>query len=115
MMNTPTRDGHGLYTTYLNFSAPFIVPYTTDRMAMWFEYPNGITQERVERRSIRTDDRAPDWLSIVTYKGNTRVLLNDRQTLLWIAAGNVKELHVPFDKVSCPGYPTELILDIDGE
>ncbi|WCK53806.1 DNA polymerase domain-containing protein [Aneurinibacillus sp. Ricciae_BoGa-3] len=103
------------YTRYLHFIAPFLLPYTRDRMAMWFSYPQGLTGKRVERRSIRAEERAPEWLATITYKGKTRVLLNDRETLLWVASGNIKELHVPFDKVNCPGYPTELILDIDGD
>ncbi|WP_235426966.1 non-homologous end-joining DNA ligase [Cohnella kolymensis] len=99
------------YIQYLMEIAPFMLPYTTDRMLMIWRYPEGITGRRVEERSIH--GTAPEWLPRVIYGGKERILLNDRAALVWVANRRGCELHVPFDKHYRKEYPTELVFDLD--
>lgn len=99
------------YIKYLMEVAPYLLPYTRDRMLMIWRYPDGITGRRVEERSIH--GTAPDWVPRVVYGGKERILLGDRATLVWVANRGGCELHVPFDKHFRKEYPTELVFDLD--
>ncbi|TJY40705.1 DNA polymerase domain-containing protein [Cohnella pontilimi] len=99
------------YLKYLIQAAPFLLPYTRDRMLMVWRYPNGIQGRRVEERSIH--GHAPDWVPRVEYADKERILLNDTATLVWVANRGGIELHVPFDRHDRKDYPTELVFDLD--
>ncbi|WP_217595160.1 non-homologous end-joining DNA ligase [Cohnella sp. GbtcB17] len=96
---------------YLIEVAPYMLPYTRDRMLMVWRYPDGIGGKRVEERSVHGE--APDWLPRVAYGGKERILLNDAATLVWLANRGAIELHVPFDRYDRKDVPTELVFDLD--
>ncbi|WP_123042875.1 non-homologous end-joining DNA ligase [Cohnella candidum] len=99
------------YLQYLIQVAPFLLPYTRDRMLMVWRYPDGILGRRVEERSIHGE--APEWVPRVVYAEKERILLNDAATLVWVANRGGVELHVPFDRFDRKDYPTELVFDLD--
>lgn len=99
------------YLRYLMQVAPYLLPYTRDRMLMVWRYPEGIQGRRVEERSIH--GHAPDWVPKVLYLNKERILLNDAATLVWVANRGGIELHVPFDRHDRKDYPTELVFDLD--
>ncbi len=99
------------YIQYLIAIAPYLVPYTSNRMLMIWRYPGGLAGRRIEDRSIH--GIAPDWVPRVIYNGKERILLNDMATLVWVANLGALELHVPFDLHYHKDYPTELVYDLD--
>jgi bifunctional non-homologous end joining protein LigD len=99
------------YMNYLLTIAPYMLPYTRDRMLMIWRYPDGIGGKRIEQRSIH--GTAPTWVPRVKYNDKDRILLNDAATLVWAANLGALELHVPFDKHNHKDYPTELVFDLD--
>lgn len=96
---------------YLMEVAPYMLPYTRDRMLMVWRYPDGIGGKRVEERSLHGE--APDWLPRIAYGGKERILLNDAATLVWLANRGAVEFHVPFDRYDRKDVPTELVFDLD--
>ncbi|HLN62071.1 MAG TPA: non-homologous end-joining DNA ligase [Symbiobacteriaceae bacterium] len=99
------------YIEYLIDVAPQLVPYTRNRLLMIWRYPDGVGTKRIEEKLV--PDHAPDWIARSFYKDRDWVLLNDAATLVWLANWGALELHVPFDRVDAPGYPTELVFDLD--
>lgn len=99
------------YIAYLTSVAPYLLPYTRDRMLMIWRYPEGVGKRKFEERSLRP--HAPDWIPRVEYKQKFRILLNDLATLVWLANQDALELHVPFDPVAHLDHPSELVLDLD--
>lgn len=99
------------YIRYLIGVAPYMLPYTRDRMLMIWRYPGGISGKRIEERSVH--GTAPEWVPRVVYNGKERILLNDRATLVWAANSGALEFHVPFDRHYRKDYPTELVFDLD--
>ncbi|UFJ40722.1 DNA polymerase domain-containing protein [Brevibacillus humidisoli] len=99
------------YIQYLLSVADYLIPYTTDKMLMWWLYPAGFGRSKVEKRSLPKN--APEWMPAVFYKKKQRVLLNNKPALAWIANQEALELHVPFDTYQQTDYPTELVFDLD--
>ncbi|WP_257349710.1 non-homologous end-joining DNA ligase [Pseudalkalibacillus decolorationis] len=99
------------YVHYLLKVSDYLLPYTKDRMLMYWLYPRGLNHSKVEKRSLPTG--APDWISSTFYKGKERILLNDQATLIWLANLQALELHVPFDQYTHQDFPTELVFDLD--
>ncbi|MFC4768758.1 DNA polymerase domain-containing protein [Effusibacillus consociatus] len=82
-----------------------------DRLLMIWIYPHGINDKKIEKRLV--PESAPDWITQTFYKGKQRILLNDRATLAWVGSYPGQEIHVPFDRHTQDGYPTELVFDLD--
>jgi len=101
----------GDYMHYLMTVAPYLLPYTRDRLLMAWRYPDGAGTERIEEKAV--PEYAPAWVPRAFYKDKDWVLLNDAATLAWVANRAALELHVPFDRHDRPGYPTEVVFDLD--
>jgi bifunctional non-homologous end joining protein LigD len=99
------------YIHYLIDIAPYLIPYTKDRLLMIWRYPDGAGTRKLEEKQV--PDHAPDWIARAPYKDRDWILLNDTATLAWLANYAALEFHVPFDRVDAPGYPTELVFDLD--
>ncbi len=80
------------YITYLLGVAPYLLPYTKDRLLMRWRFPDGLQGERIEEKSIR--NHAPDWVAGAFYKDKVWILLNDPDTLAWVANREALELQV---------------------
>lgn len=99
------------YIEYLLAVAPYMLPYTRDRLLMAWRYPDGVGTKRMEEKEVPA--YAPAWIPRAPYKGKDWVLLNDPATPAWVANRAALELHVPFDRVGRPDRPTELVFDLD--
>ncbi|WLD94517.1 non-homologous end-joining DNA ligase [Alkalihalobacillus sp. AL-G] len=99
------------YVRYLIEVSDYILPYTKDRMLMYWLYPHGLNRLKVEKRSLPAN--APDWIPSTFYKGKERIILNDLATLVWLGQYGALELHVPFDQYTRPNHPTDLVFDLD--
>jgi bifunctional non-homologous end joining protein LigD len=100
-----------MYVDYLLSVAPYLLPYAQDRLLMSWRYPYGAGGRRLEEKAV--PDVAPDWIPRAFYKDKDWILLDDPATLAWVGNRAALELHVPFDRQSHPGYPTELVFDLD--
>lgn len=101
----------GEYIKYLLAVAPYMLPYTRDRLLMTWRYPDGIASRRIEEKAV--PPAAPDWLPRAFYKDKEWILLNDTAALIYTANRAALELHVPFDRYNHKNYPTELVFDLD--
>jgi bifunctional non-homologous end joining protein LigD len=99
------------YIEYLLCVSEYLLPHTRDRMLMYWLYPQGIGGEKTEKRSLLAN--APDYIPRTVYLDKPRVLLNNKETLAWVANVGALELHVPFDRYDRKNYPTELVFDLD--
>ncbi|KSU85388.1 bifunctional non-homologous end joining protein LigD [Fictibacillus enclensis] len=99
------------YIRYLLEVSDYMLPYTKDRMLMYWLYPHGMHQPKVEKRS--RPEKAPEWLVSTFYKEKERILLHDKATLLWLANWGALEFHVPFDQYTKPDFPSDLVFDLD--
>ncbi len=99
------------YIEYLLAVAPYLLPYSRDRLLMSWRYPEGIGTRRIEEKAV--PEGAPDWIPRAFYKDKDWILLNDPATLAWVANRAALELHVPFDRYDRPDYPTDLVFDLD--
>lgn len=99
------------YIYYLIMVAPYLLPYTRDRLLTMIRFPDGIEGKYFYQKGI--PDYAPEWLTTVLYKDKTYVLLNDVATLVWAGSQAALELHVPFNTYSRENYPSDLIIDLD--
>ncbi|MGG1576207.1 DNA polymerase domain-containing protein [Fictibacillus sp. NRS-1165] len=99
------------YVNYLLQVCDYILPYTEDRMLMYWLFPHGLHRSKIEKRSLLAS--APSWVCSTFYKEKERILLNDKATLIWLANIEAIELHVPFDRYVRQDYPTDLVFDLD--
>lgn len=99
------------YVDYLLMVAPYLLPYTRDRLLMMWRYPDGAGTRKIEEKAVPSF--APDWVPRAWYKDKHWILLNDEATLAWVGGLAALELHVPFDRHDRPDYPTELVFDLD--
>jgi bifunctional non-homologous end joining protein LigD len=99
------------FIRYLTEMAEFILPYTKNRLLTTIRYPHGIHGKSFYQKNL--PDHAPDWLDTQIYHGVNYILANDLPTLVWLGNQACLELHVSFNLVTAPLYPTELVFDLD--
>lgn len=99
------------YVKHLIELAPYIIPYTEDRLLTTIRYPDGIEGKSFYQKQI--PDYAPKWIDTILYKGNEYINLNNRATLIWLANQAALEFHVAFDKYTNSNYPTSIVFDLD--
>lgn len=99
------------YVRHLIELAPYIIPYTEDRLLTTIRYPDGIQGKSFYQKQI--PDYAPKWIDTILYKGNEYINLNNRATLVWLANQAALEFHVAFDKYTNSNYPTSIVFDLD--
>lgn len=99
------------YVQYLLSVAPYLLPYTRDRLLMMWRYPDGIGTRRIEEKAVPAF--APEWVPRAFYKDKDWIVLNDAPTLAWVGSLAALELHLPFDRCTRQNYPTELVIDLD--
>jgi bifunctional non-homologous end joining protein LigD len=99
------------YIDYLLGVSPYLIEHARDRLLMLWIYPHAIDGKKIEKRSLPAT--APEWVSTAFYKGKDRILLNNRETLVWAANYGGIEFHIPFDRHDRPDYPLEMAFDLD--
>ncbi len=99
------------YIHYLIMVAPYLLPYTSNRLLTMIRYPDGVQGKSFYQKGIPA--YVPQWLTTVEYKDKNYVLLNDLATLVWVGSQAALELHVPFNTYFRENYPSEMIIDLD--
>jgi bifunctional non-homologous end joining protein LigD len=101
---------------YYRRIAPFMVPHLKDRALTLKRYPEGV--ERPFFFEKRCPPHRPPWVGTAEIvrdgeKRSTVCLVNDTETLLWVANLASLELHVPLARVSSPETPDAMVFDLD--
>jgi len=99
-----------LYLQYLITVAPYLLPYTKNRLLTVIRYPHGIHDKSFYQKNL--PDYAPDWIPTYVWESTRYVLLNDLPTLIWLANQAALEWHVSFHQCE-DEEPTELVFDLD--
>jgi len=101
---------------YYRRIAVFILPHMKDRALTLKRYPDGVNKEFFYEK--RCPSHRPDWVTtaeIAQHHGAslTACLVNDVQTLIWVANLASLELHVPLARASSPATPDAMVFDLD--
>ncbi len=96
--------------------APFILPHLQDRALTLKRYPEGVDKPFFFEK--RCPSHRPPWvqtagISRAGGKQMTVCLVNDLETLLWVANLAALELHVPLARAASPETPDAMVFDLD--
>ncbi len=107
------RDGvtkENVIAYYANV-ASVLLPYLDDRPVVLQRWPDGIDEFTWYQH--RMPPRAPDYLRAVFIDGNRRIVIPNRDALLWMVNQAVLTLHGWASRVTCLGQPDWVVIDLD--
>jgi bifunctional non-homologous end joining protein LigD len=101
---------------YYRGIAPFILPHLKDRAVTFKRYPEGVEKDSFFEK--RCPSHRPAWVRTaeVVHKDAepmTFCLVNDLETLIWVANLASLELHVPLARAGSPETPDAMVFDLD--
>jgi bifunctional non-homologous end joining protein LigD len=101
---------------YYRRIAKFILPHLKDRALTLKRYPEGV--EKAFFFEKRCPPYHPSWVKTAEIRRDdveqmTVCLINDLETLIWVANLASIELHVPLARVSSPETPDFMVFDLD--
>lgn len=96
---------------HLTRLAPYLLPYARGRYLTTIRYPEGVEGKFFYQKNA--PDHAPEWIQRSRSGGVDYILLQDAPTLIWLGNLACLEFHVSFDRAGRPGFPTELVFDLD--
>jgi bifunctional non-homologous end joining protein LigD len=101
---------------YYRRIANVILPHLKDRALTLKRYPEGVDQEFFFEK--RCPVHRPAWVKTAAVNLEDReqmtvCLVNDLETLMWVANLASLELHVPLARAASPGVPDSLVFDLD--
>lgn len=101
---------------YYRRIAQFILPHLKDRALTLKRYPEGVEKEFFYEK--RCPSHRPAWVNTaeIPEKDGERMtacLVNDAETLIWVANLACLELHVPLAKAASPETPDSMVFDLD--
>ncbi len=101
---------------YYRRISPFMLPHLRDRALTLKRYPDGVEKDYFFEK--RCPSYRPSWVAtaqILQDKGEhmTVCLVNDLNTLIWVANLASLELHVPLARAASPGTPDSMVFDLD--
>jgi bifunctional non-homologous end joining protein LigD len=95
---------------YYRAVAPALVPHLARRPLTLWRFPEGVHRQGFWQNECRG---APEWLATATIRGQRFCVVDDVDSLLWIANLGTVELHPFLFRVEEPERPTALVLDLD--
>jgi bifunctional non-homologous end joining protein LigD len=99
---------------YYHDIAPWILPYLKDRPVSLRRYPNGITGEKFFQKNVV---KHPHWIETIPVKHPDKtvhyMLIQNIESLLYVANLGCIELHPFFSRVQNLLYPDFLVFDLD--
>jgi bifunctional non-homologous end joining protein LigD len=98
------------YVMHMARLAPFMLPYTRDRLLTVIRYPDGVRGKHFYQKNIPS--YAPDWVETKTDGDNEYILLQNTATLVWLATQAALEFHTSFH-LAGSDIPAELVFDLD--
>ena len=101
---------------YYRKMAACILPHLHDRALTMKRYPHGVDQPFFFEK--RCPSHRPAWaqtadIRLAGGEAMTFCLVNDLETLLWVANLAALELHVPLARAHAPETPTAMVFDLD--
>ncbi len=101
---------------YYRRIAEFILPHLKDRALTLKRYPDGVEKDFFFEK--RCPSHHPAWAKTAEVRGDdgermTVCLVNDLETLIWVANLACLELHVPLAKAGSPETPDSMVFDLD--
>jgi bifunctional non-homologous end joining protein LigD len=99
--------------------APRMLEILADRPIVLTRYPNGVNEKGFYEKD--TPKGMPEWVKTVTIYSETAkrdvnyVLVNDLDTLIWLANLAAIEIHMPLSRVDAREKPDFVLFDIDPE
>lgn len=101
---------------YYRRMATFILPHLRDRALTMKRYPAGVDKPFFFEK--RCPSHRPLWAQTAEIPQSsgepiTACLVNDLETLLWVANLASLELHVPLARAASPDTPDALVFDLD--
>jgi len=101
---------------YYRRMAPFILPHLQGRALTLKRYPEGVDRDFFFEK--RCPSHRPPWVQTAGIQRTdgeemTVCLVNDLETLLWVANLASLELHVPLARASSPETPDAMVFDLD--
>jgi bifunctional non-homologous end joining protein LigD len=101
---------------YYRRMAPFILPHLQGRALTLKRYPEGVDKPFFFEK--RCPAHRPPWVQTagISRAGGelmTVCLVNDLETLLWVANLAALELHVPLARAASPETPDAMVFDLD--
>ena len=101
---------------YYRRIAEFILPHLKDRALTLKRYPEGV--ERAFFFEKRCPPHHPAWVKTAEFRRDdgelmTVCLVNNLETLLWVANLASLELHVPLARAGSPETPDAMVFDLD--
>jgi bifunctional non-homologous end joining protein LigD len=101
---------------YYRRISPFILPHLKDRALTLKRYPEGVEQEFFFEK--RCPSHRPPWVKTAEIPQDdgermTVCLVNDLNTLMWVANLASLELHVPLARADSPETPDIMVFDLD--
>ena len=91
--------------------APYILPYSSNRLLTTIRYPDGVEGKFFYQKS--TPRYAPSWVETHTWKDTPYMLCNSLPTLVWLGNQAALELHTSFNRHMDEEHPTHLVIDLD--
>jgi bifunctional non-homologous end joining protein LigD len=101
---------------YYNRIGKFILPHLKDRALTLKRYPEGVDKDFFFEK--RCPSHRPAWaktaeLSLEDGEQMAVCLVNDLETLIWVANLASIELHVPLARTGSPETPDSMVFDLD--
>ncbi len=101
---------------YYRRMAAFILPHLQDRALTLKRYPDGVDKAFFFEK--RCPSHHPAWAKTAEIRRDdgermTVCLVNDLETLLWVANLASLELHVPLARANSPETPDAMVFDLD--
>ena len=100
---------------YYRRISEFILPHLQGRALTLKRYPNGVEKEFFFEKRCPAH---PAWVQTAELSRDdaermTVCLVNDLETLIWVANLASIELHVPLARAASPGTPDAMVFDLD--
>ncbi len=100
---------------YYRRISEFMLPHLKDRALTLKRYPEGVDKEFFFEK--RCPSHHPEWVKTAELRTDggrmTVCLVNNLETLIWVANLASLELHVPLARADSPGAPDSMVFDLD--
>lgn len=95
---------------YMREIAPYMLPFLKERLLTVIRAPDGVGAEHFFQKHL--PDYAPSFIRSVENEGDTLMICDHLEALIWFANHGAVEYHTPFEQVSRES-PSEIVFDLD--
>lgn len=98
------------YLLYLQYVAPYMLPFLQNRLLTVIRFPHGIPGEGFFQKNSPTS--VPSFVTTKQIRGKNFIVCNNLESLLWLGNQLAIEFHIPFNTINT-NLPTEIVFDLD--